>query len=165
MTHATERYTDAKRRVRAALWATALPHGAAWVDERDPSHDPEVVRAFARMSWRPIGETPRRRFDATHHAFEVRVLVVIDCVAPLGDDAEDVAVDAVDEIADEVASALRLLSVGWTDYTTDPENPSSVTGSPIRAIDPPSLLVRPAVDGYALTQVTAELRWMARRAA
>lgn len=150
--HATERATNVRARLNTYLSGLSLTDSPTVLFERQQRQG-DAEGAFVRytLEWLPGERSGHISASAT--ATREAVQIVADLYWPEGTGY------AIDKAADDLVYALSLLSLGFRDYSADPDNPSTVSGYPLRVLDPPRRTRIPASDQYERLRVTAVVRW------
>lgn len=154
--HPSAQLRNVERTVLRHLATAGLPVGAI-VPVGDHRFDSTSVASFVRVSVRPAAETySGRSAGGTYRTTRARSLVTCECYAR-GSGTRDVAtVDAVEEVAEQVAHRLRLADLPLVDFVADPTGATPVTGTTVRFIRPPNVLHLDPEGSWDRRIVTAE---------
>lgn len=158
--HASERRRNVIRTILMALsvldlgGAVLVPDG----DERGPAND---TASWVRLTVLDQAARYSGRLDGAQVTRET-LAVAVECYVK-GSQFSDVAqIDAVDEVAERVAFALRYAAWPLKDYVSDPTGATAVDGVVIRCLTPPRTVRLPPLDGYQRRMVNVEATLFSR---
>lgn len=157
--HATARNLNVTRRLNgwaATLSITGAPRPVYIADDRS------LVGPDATVRWvlTPVGTSFEGRYSATAAAFRTTAFLTADLFWPNGEQDSASNVYAPDLAADDIKSALSRLTLTFLDYSTDPNNPTTIPDAFIQCIEVPEVRSLPSSDGYSRRQIVAEVTWI-----
>lgn len=159
--HASERRVNAIRSLMVVLAAADLG-GALLVPDGDEVAPAEDTATWVRVTVHGTASTYAGRVTSLRATRE-DVLVTAEVYARSTRDRDGGVVDAVDGIADAVASRLRYMDVPVVDYVGDPSGATAISGVALRLGAPIVRRVAPS-DGYTRRVVDVTGQYFSRHA-
>jgi len=159
---ATARFTNVIAALNNHLSDMSISGVVKKVLEGETGFVPTANQPWVRLTVGSAREAVSGYFSATQTAERIDVLITVDVFFPDGTEAQPANGYEVTKAADDVAHGFRYLSLPFSDYSSDPANPTNVTGARIRVIEPPTISRLPSMDGYVRRRVQATAFWHLR---
>lgn len=161
--HASADRRNAIRTVMRHLSACDLG-GAELVPEGDPRAPEAGASRWIRVTVADGRSSYGGRDSQGHRVRMTVLLLAVDVFVRSGEVDGVVEVDAVEDIASRVVSALAFVDLPLLSLVADPTGATSIPGYALRAMDAPRVTYSTTTEGYERRQVATELLWIAREA-
>ena len=157
--HASAQYRNVERTIMVHLAGAGLPV-VLDTDERFNTADAET---FVRVALRPLPESSQGRANdsgTVRKAARASILVAAECYVK-GSATGSSTLDAVSELAENVAHRLRYAEMPLKDYVGDG---STIAGCAVQFLSAPSIEHVPPSNGWQRRIVSAVGTWFPRHA-
>lgn len=162
---ATARYDNVLRRLNVYLESMKITGVTKIVLIGETGFVPDEHKPFVRLTADNVGQRNDGRYSATQTAERVEMLITADVFFPDGTADTPHNAYTIMQAASDVAHALRRLNLSFNDYSSDPANPTVVSGARIRTLLPPSISRLPPTGGFERRQVACTVQWHLRHTA